>query len=138
MTEPREGFVEVNGVRMHWLMWQAGGEGHVAFSPILLLHATGFLARLWQPVAELLASRYTVWAIDTRGHGDSHVVDSSQLTVGSGSHRPSAGSHQLSAYHWMRFVDDVAGFMDAFALRGIPVVGHSDGAATAGYAVGDA
>lgn len=131
VLEPTEGFVEANGVRLHWLRWGAEGDG--GRPPVLLLHATGFLARLWQPVAEALAPRYTVWAIDTRGHGDSMIVDSSQMKVGRGSHQRSADSRQLSAYHWMRFVEDVVGFMDAFGLRGIPVMGHSAGGATAGY-----
>lgn len=112
----------MNGVRLHWLRWEA--EGGDARPPVLLLHATGFLARLWQPVAEALASRYTVWAVDTRGHGDSLLVDSSQLV---------AGSEGMGPYHWMRFVDDAVAFMDAVGLREIAVVGHSAGGATAGY-----
>jgi pimeloyl-ACP methyl ester carboxylesterase len=36
-------------------------------------------------------------------------------------------------YDWHNFVDDCAGFMDAVGLRGIPVVGHSSGGATAAF-----
>jgi pimeloyl-ACP methyl ester carboxylesterase len=119
---PAEGFVEANGVRLHWLRWETEGEG--SRPPVLLLHATGFLAWLWQPVAEALASWYTVWAIDTRGHGDSQIVESSQLTGEGG---------DLPPYDWHHFVNDCAGFMDAAGLRGIPVVGHSSGGATAAF-----
>jgi pimeloyl-ACP methyl ester carboxylesterase len=118
--EPTEGYVEVNGVRLHWLRWEA--EGGVARPPVLLLHATGFLAWLWQPVAEALASRFTVWAIDARGHGDSLL-----------SRQQAAASGQRAMYDWHNFVDDCAGFMDAVGLRGIPVVGHSSGGATAAF-----
>ena len=55
MREPAEGFVEANGVRAHWLRWEAvAGEVR---PPLLLLHATGFLGRLRQPMAKVLASR---------------------------------------------------------------------------------
>ena len=79
----------------------------------MLLHATGFLARLWQPVAEALSARFHVYAYDSRGHGDSD--------------KPSSG------YHWQRFVDDLRGFLDALALRGVLAVGHSGGGAAAAY-----
>ena len=43
--EPKDGSVEANGIRLHYVEW--GGEG----PPAVLLHATGFLARLWEPIA---------------------------------------------------------------------------------------
>jgi len=36
-----------------------------------LHHANGFCGALWAPVAERLAQRFRVFAIDARGHGDS-------------------------------------------------------------------
>ena len=75
---PDEGFVEVNSlsaegasIRLHYLLWRAASESHASFPPLILLHATGFLARLWQPVAEKLTTRFDVYALDMRGHGDS-------------------------------------------------------------------
>lgn len=44
-----------------------GGQGPA----VLLHHATGFCAALWAPVAERLAERFRVFAMDARGHGDS-------------------------------------------------------------------
>lgn len=44
-----------------------GGDG----PPVMLVHATGFHGRCWQPLARVLAPHYTVWAIDQRGHGRS-------------------------------------------------------------------
>jgi pimeloyl-ACP methyl ester carboxylesterase len=119
VIEPVEGSVDVNGVRLHWLRWEEPDEGR---PPVLLLHATGFLARLWQPVAEELVSRFSVWAIDTRGHGDSMLLG------------PQSGDGgQREPYDWHNFVDDCAAFMDAMGLHDIPVVGHSSGGGTAAY-----
>jgi pimeloyl-ACP methyl ester carboxylesterase len=47
------------------------GEVAQSGDPAVLLHATGFLARLWEPIAVTLAARYRVYAYDARGHGDS-------------------------------------------------------------------
>jgi pimeloyl-ACP methyl ester carboxylesterase len=107
---PRDGFVEANSpsaegrsIRLHYLEW--GGDG----PPAVLLHATGFLARLWEPIAEGLSERFHVYAFDARGHGDSD--------------KPSDG------YGWPAIADDLKGFMDAMDLRGVLGVGHSSGAA---------
>ena len=111
---PDEGYVDANGVRLHYLRWRAADGGDLP--PIVLLHATGFLARLWQPVAEALASRFDVFAYDTRGHGDSDKP-------------PPEGEN----YHWRNLVADLRGFCDAIGLRGVPIAGHSSGGAAAAY-----
>ena len=111
---PDEGYVDANGVRLHYLRWRAADGGDLP--PIVLLHATGFLARLWQPVAEALASRFDVFAYDTRGHGDSDKP-------------PPDGEN----YHWRNLVADLHGFCDALGLRGVPIAGHSSGGAAAAY-----
>ena len=116
-----EGLVEANGIRLHYLTWQTAHGGHASLPPVVLLHATGFLARLWQPIAERLASRFHVYAYDTRGHGDS------DKPVLSGVEGPETD------YHWQRFVDDLRAFLETFALRGVPIVGHSSGGAAAVY-----
>jgi pimeloyl-ACP methyl ester carboxylesterase len=119
MIEPVEGLVDAGGIRLQHLTWSAGSGR----PPILLLHATGFLARLWQPVAETLASRYTVHALDTRGHGDSDKPLPTQHSA-PGTRHP---------YDWHNFVDDLAAFMDSLGLRGIPIAGHSSGGTTAAH-----
>jgi lipase len=111
---PDEGYVDANGVRLHYLRWRAAARGELP--PILLLHATGFLARLWQPVAEALAERFDVFAYDTRGHGDSDKP-------------PPDGEN----YHWRNLVADLRGFCDALGLRKAPIAGHSSGGAAAAY-----
>jgi pimeloyl-ACP methyl ester carboxylesterase len=115
--QPDSAFTEVNDINLHYLTWRPPSGGHVGLPPLLLLHPTGFLARVWQPVAEGLAQPedgslgHHIYAPDMRGHGDSD--------------KPSSG------YHWQVFVDDLKAFLDRFALRGIPVVGHSFGGTVA-------
>lgn len=110
MTEPQSAFVEANGIRLHYLAW--GDDGA---PPFVLSHATGFLARLWEPVALRLAEAgYRVLAYDARGHGDSDKP-------------PPVDDN----YHWLRLVDDLSGFCDALGLSGVAFAGHSSGA-TAG------
>ena len=122
--QPDSAFAEVNSlsadrrsINLHYLTWQPPSGGHVGLSPMLLLHPTGFLARTWQPVAESLAQPedgalgHHIYAPDLRGHGDSD--------------KPSSG------YDWQVFVDDLKAFLDRFALRNLPVVGHSFGGTVA-------
>ncbi len=104
---PGEGFVETDEVRLHYLEW--GGDG----PPAVLLHATGFLGRLWQPIAEALSERFHVYAYDARGHGDSD--------------KPASG------YGWDRLMDDLRGFLDALELRHTLAIGHSMGGASVAY-----
>jgi pimeloyl-ACP methyl ester carboxylesterase len=49
--------------------------------PALLLHGTGFVANVWGEVARDLASDYTVYALDRRGHGDSHKPGGELLSL---------------------------------------------------------
>jgi lipase len=115
-VNPDEDFVEANGLRLHFLRWRTATEGHASFPPLVLLHATGFLARLWQPIAETLATRFDVYALNMRGHGDSD--------------KPPVDSDN---YLWRNLVADLRGFCDAFGLRDVPIVGHSSGGAAAAY-----
>jgi lipase len=108
-----EGFVEANGIRLHHLHWRLPAKD---LPPILLLHATGFLARLWEPVAKALTECFDVYAYDTRGHGDSD--------------KPPPGEEN---YHWRELVADLKGFCDATDLSELPIVGHSSGGAAAAY-----
>jgi pimeloyl-ACP methyl ester carboxylesterase len=116
--EPEQRFVDVPTgpgsapLRLAYVVWRSG----TGAPPLVLNHATGFLARLWQPVAERLAERYEVLAYDARGHGDSD--------------KPAPEGDN---YHWSRFVDDLKAFMDALDLRDIPFAGHSAGGAAGLY-----
>lgn len=126
MVEPIDGFVEANGIRLHHLKWMAGGH---ELPPLVLVHATGFLARLWQPVADLLTARFTVHAFDIRGHGDS---DKPVEMPGEDPLAPDTESF-AGDYHWQNLVDDLAALLDVLSLTGVPIAGHSSGGATAAY-----
>lgn len=101
-----------SGLRVHYLKWSGGNDS----PPVVLNHATGFLAHQWGPVAERLAGDYTAYAADARGHGDTDKP-------------PPAGDN----YHWVRFVEDLRAQLDVLGLSGVPFVGHSAGAAAGLY-----
>lgn len=54
---------------------ELGGDG----PPLVLCHATGFHARVWDLVAAELTDTYRCVAIDLRGHGDSVIPDGLDL-----------------------------------------------------------
>jgi len=86
--------------------WGAEDRGK---PPALLLHGTGFVAEVWDDVARELAQDYTVYALDRRGHGDSH--------------KPAA-----DRYHFQDFAEDVCRVIDTLDLTDIYGIGHSAGA----------
>jgi pimeloyl-ACP methyl ester carboxylesterase len=105
--EPRSSFVNVNGQRLHTLDW--GGDG----APIVLLHATGFLGRIYRPLAEPLRAIGHVYSYDQRGHGDSSAAPDSEYT-------------------WEATMRDLEGFRTAMGSSDVRAVGHSAGATAIG------
>lgn len=83
-----------------------GGNG----PDLLLAHATGFCAGVWQPMLDPLRERYRVVSFDERGHGSS-------------SHAPDG------VYHWDGFATDALAVIDAVGLENPYGVGHSCGGA---------
>lgn len=63
---PTDHFVNVNGVRLHYLDW-----GNAQLPPLLLLHGGRLQAHTWDLAALLLRDHYHIIALDQRGHGDS-------------------------------------------------------------------
>jgi pimeloyl-ACP methyl ester carboxylesterase len=84
--------------------------GHDAALPVCLIaHATGFHGRCYQPLAEVLATRFHSIAFDARGHGDSPLPANGIL-------------------EWSSYADDT----EAVALslsRPLRAFGHSMGGA---------
>ena len=65
-VKPREAFIEVNGLRLHYLDW-----GNAAAQPMLLLHGFTSHAHSWDTFAAALQDRFHIVALDQRGHGES-------------------------------------------------------------------
>lgn len=106
MTNPHRTSVGPADARIALARW---GEANSGKPPALLLHGTGFVAEVWGEVANELASRYTVYALDRRGHGDSH--------------KPAA-----NRYHFQDFAEDLCRVIEALDLSDIYGIGHSAGA----------
>jgi pimeloyl-ACP methyl ester carboxylesterase len=104
---PKSSYVTVNGIRLHYLDW--GGNG----PPILLLHATGFLGRIYRPIARALTAVGHVLSYDQRGQGDS-------------------GPSTVARYNWMASFADLCGFLSVMDLQGVLGFGHSAGATLIG------
>lgn len=103
LSEPTSGFVETPDVRLHYVDW-----GGAAGRPVLLLvHATGFHARLWDPYIAALRDRMRVIALDQRGHGDSGPA--------------------RNGYDWQYPTEDVFALITALGIEGCHAVGHSAG-----------
>ena len=107
LSEPKSSFVNVNGIRMHTLDW--GGDG----GPIVILHATGFLGRIYWPLAERLRAIGHVFSCDQRGHGDSSAAPDGD-------------------YSWASTMRDLEGFVTAMGWSAVRAVGHSAGATAVG------
>ena len=58
-----------NGLTIHYYEWPGAGPHMV------LLHPSSGYGRMWEATAGALGSRYHVWALDQRGHGDSGRPD---------------------------------------------------------------
>jgi pimeloyl-ACP methyl ester carboxylesterase len=65
---PQSNFIDVNGVRLHYLM---AGKG----DPVVLLHGFAETSHMWLPLIAELADRHTVIAPDLRGFGQSAASD---------------------------------------------------------------
>jgi pimeloyl-ACP methyl ester carboxylesterase len=66
ITEPRSETYESQRVTLHYDVWGDGDK-----PPLMLIHGGQDHSRNWDFVAERLLDRYTIYAPDLRGHGDS-------------------------------------------------------------------
>ena len=102
-TQPADRFVEVNGLRIHYVDW--GGEGK---PPFIMVHGLDRVARTYDHIATQFTSRYRVIAIDMRGHGDSSWDPQGRYLV---------EDH----------VSDLEGIVDQLKLRDLVLWGNSTG-----------
>ncbi len=87
-------------------LYEKAGKG----KDMILLHGNGEDHTIFEEAADVLRSCFTLYALDTRGHGRS------------------SGSDNL---HYMTFADDVKAFIDALSLDKPVILGFSDWAITA-------
>ena len=104
MSKWQSGFVEANGIKLHYT--RTGGDK----PPLVLAHGVTDDGLCWTPVAGALASEYDVVMVDARGHGRSDAPE---------------GGYSLTA-----LAADLAGVIAALELRQPAILGHSMGAAT--------
>ena len=112
LASPRsEQFETRDGVRLHTLVWPADPDfGARAESPVVLLHGGGANAHWWDHLANRLATRHPVYALDFRGHGDSQYPATRRVGA---------------------FGDDLEGLAAWLARDDLVLIGHSLGAAVA-------
>jgi pimeloyl-ACP methyl ester carboxylesterase len=87
-------------------VYDFGGDG----TDLLLVHATGFCAEVFTPLARSLDDRYHCWGLDLRAHGQSD--------------RPGDGD-----FAWSGFCLDVLATIDHLGLEESAAFGHSCGGA---------
>lgn len=84
--------LQTSSVRLHWVDW--GGSG----TPLLLLHATGFHARVWDPYVPHPRDSFRVIALDQRGHGTPACPPKATASGGIDSPKTSATSSRGPAF----------------------------------------
>lgn len=102
MREPTQGHIHVNGVELVYFEWGERGDG----GTIVMAHATGFHARVWDRTIAALPGSPHVIAYDQRGHGR---------------------SQKLGPYSWDVFGQDLFDLLEALDLEDVVGVGHSMG-----------
>ena len=93
-------FIHVNGVR---LFYEKQGTG----KPLILLHGNEEDHRIFDEAIELLKKHYTVYAVDSRGHGQSDKV---------------------LEYHYLDMAKDIQEMIEQLELKDVSLMGSSDGA----------
>lgn len=92
--------INVNGIEMYY---EKCGQGR----PLVLVHGNSVDHNEFKDSIWLLRRHFTVYAVDSRGHGLSTKVDE---------------------LHYSDMADDMVAFMDQLDLRDVVYFGHSDGA----------
>jgi pimeloyl-ACP methyl ester carboxylesterase len=106
-AEAASKFLDVKGVKLHYLEWGAGNA-----NPLLLLHPAPLNAHVWDEFGPAMARYYRVVAPDARGFGDSQWSD---------------------GYSDDGFVEDVRALVTALGLKRSILGGNSMGGTLAYY-----
>ena len=111
MTEWSSGYVDTNGIRMHY--YRTGGDK----PPLVLAHGATDDGLCWTRVVRMLEHAYDVIMPDARGHGLSdapvqgytsadHAADLAGLILGLSLDQPAVGGHSMGAGSTLRLVAD--------------------------------
>lgn len=84
------------------LFYEKTGSG----TPLILLHGNGEDHTIFSEIVKPLSENFTVYAIDSRGHGQSTPVD---------------------AFNYQEMANDIVGFIGALDLKKPALYGFSDG-----------
>lgn len=103
--DPGVSSVQAGGIRLAHRTW-----GDPSAPPVVLAHGRGGSSLDWTGIAEQLAARHRVYALDFRGHGLSDWP---------------------GRYSFEFFRDDLHAFLEARNLSGATVIGHSMGGVAA-------
>jgi pimeloyl-ACP methyl ester carboxylesterase len=104
-VEPAGHRVEINGRSLHYVEYPAPAPGATA---VVMLHGLTSAWGGWRRVAEHLAARYHVFALDQRGHGDSEWAPADR-------------------YRTDDYLDDLERFVDGLGLDRFILIGQSMG-----------
>jgi lipase len=99
----------LDGVDLPYLSYDGRG------TPLILLHATGFLAALWHPVARALSPMYSIIV--------PHIVD----------YRPA--DPEKGGLSWITIARDIVAFCEKTHIKNPYLVGHSMGGTVLALAV---
>jgi pimeloyl-ACP methyl ester carboxylesterase len=106
--EPESRYYQSQRLKLHYVVWGKDGSK----PPLLLIHGNRDHARNWDYVARRLVDRYTIYAPDLRGHGDSEWAIGGQ-------------------YSLPEFVLDTCALINELGYEKLALVGHSLGGAVA-------
>src|SRR3990170_1262683 len=107
VIEPESRFYTSQRLKLHYVVW-----GDARNPPLMLIHGGRDHARNWDMVAGALVDRYSIYAPDLRGHGDSDWAVGGQ-------------------YSMPDFVLDIAALADVIDRDPLTIIGHSLGGAVA-------
>src|SRR5215207_3768810 len=96
---PKSDFVNINGIRLHYLDW--GGEG----STLIFLTGMGSSAYIYNNFAPRFTDKFHVLALTRRGHGDSDYPE--------------------TGYDADTLTEDIRQFMDRLHIEKASLAGHS-------------
>jgi pimeloyl-ACP methyl ester carboxylesterase len=92
--------INVNNIQLHYTKT---GQG----DPLLLLHGNGEDHHIFDRLSEKLKDHFTIYAIDSRNHGQSSMTDQ---------------------YDYEVMAEDISDFITLLKLKNVHILGFSDGA----------